>query len=1414
MSHPCRLLLRAPPHLPFVQGYPGIPASPSINRKAAGVHGQLELRVGSIPVKAKWVRVEIRKYESLPAGFPNAGTETWDHVGEILTVWKPSDSSKETQAIETSDFPFHLPLPLDIPPSAELPKSTGVRYELVAAICYKQKGGLFKKESYPILKISEPLIIVKNELHSAWPIYNQPSDPRAIEKGYSRIKKFSNDQLILTFHRPSLAFGPNDKIQFSASLKSTKSQAFKLKGFECTMYEVITSIPLSAESLGPKGGKKRKSLQTPVVRSRPISTIKAAVDERIGLGGEKSARIEMLVERALVSVTSAKSLKVEYELEVKAVMDGLRDKVEMGGIMYTVGVYGRGDAAQAIRDIGHVDTLCPSPPPAAPTPRPIDSTPFSGSQPDLPPNARPNQNHLNAPLPQQRPTSGAGSQPLNQGFEPRQGYHRQSSSTSDSTFTTTTTNYNTNEFGMTPQNSQHRPYATMPTSPGQRHANVMFPNPQPSQRPRSVTPTSPSMQSGEPEERYAQSDAGHDTGNNRYSTATMATFGRWDKGLRNAMGSGQGQDGQETMMSLNSSDNAMTPTTPTMPSPSTRQSSPGFMPSRPTSARPNVPPSAFHLSAEQEKSAQRERYENARLAQQPKKADPEIPEIPPPEYAPRVPAQPNRQYTAPSRPVSEYTSNNVSPANSSPKTLSSPRLASPPPGNRMGSSPPASVPETQEHTSAIEEKEAQRKRYEEAGVDASNSSGSKNANATASTKRQSSIIQALKTSPPLLPRSSLQQQQQQQGEASPIPYNAIFSHTRSSSVGLGISSASGSGSGGGNPLSEKEQMKRYYEAQDAVARAQSQSPPASPNKMLGVGSSSALAKKTGNTRPNSPILDDNGASGSGSGPGGSSSARPAQIATIQHDQSSISRPSSPSGSRPPVIDEKEQMRRYYEAQDKVAAASNRGEVSSHFGQELQQQQTPPRQPRQAGSAMDEKEQMRRYYEAQDNVARAHGTNSPNINQAGPSNPTARVSSAVSNANAGAVDEKEQMRRYYEAQDRVANASASASASGSGSAPTSQIVNGSSSGAIRTPPRASTTTAIDEKEQMRRYYEAQDRVARASASPPGPQALAQSRASSSRFAQDTPNTSPEVKHSIEGSGAVDEKEQMRRYYEAQDRVAQANNNPDASPSRSTNANSIRKDTGSGERSGATALDEKEQMRRYYEAQDRVSQSQAQGQAQGQASGSGSEIGSGSRLNSNNRGDPSSPAPILAPPVDSPPAIDSNEKNSSQGYMSAEQEKEMMRKRYEQATNAVDRYNSPSPSPSPPSSPSPGRGGTSSAIPAAAAGIRESNKPRTSLGLASEQMQQRSANTNDQSPGPKRSNTSSETAGYSTFSPPDSPLISRDPTIKAGKARAVDPSTNSTANANTQANPNDTGNAPPPPPLPARPPKEYVELLAHR
>jgi hypothetical protein len=324
--------------LPFIQGFPGIPGGPS--RRPPGVHGTVEIRVGAVPIKAKWVRVEIRKHEVIPPGFKVSSSEersTWEHVGDIHTLWQPSNPNKEFDVLETADFKFFIPLPENIPPSVTMMKDSGIRYELVAAVCYKQKGGMFKKDAASVNKAVEDLRITKHELNSAWPLYNEPESFEAAG---------AKGQVTLTVQRPWSAFGPNDRILLTAVLRSNQPTPFRVKGFECTLLEVVTIT----QSTSSQDKRKSKKAAPPMTKSRTVATARYPIDEKVGRGGEKSARIDipMTPEKLLATVRNGRSIEIGYEMEVKAVCEGMPEVV-VKGMRYIVGPFSRAHSQQAVR---------------------------------------------------------------------------------------------------------------------------------------------------------------------------------------------------------------------------------------------------------------------------------------------------------------------------------------------------------------------------------------------------------------------------------------------------------------------------------------------------------------------------------------------------------------------------------------------------------------------------------------------------------------------------------------------------------------------------------------------------------------------------------------------------------------------------------------------------------------------------------------------------------------------------------------------------------------------------------------------------------------------------------------------------------------------------------------------------------
>lgn len=333
MSGAIKLTFQPLPNVPFLQGWPGIVGHEPW-RKAPAVQGLLEVRPGNHQVKARHIQIELVRIETLPGG--QSGLTT---VGSPVTVWQCAQG-KEWDFLQPADYKFYIPLPLSIPGSVELKvKGGGIRYELVANLAHKPKSGLLRRDSNPITKVQQPIFITKHELHSAWPVYNIPETRSAIA-----------EQLELTVNRNYTAFGPSDRIEVMASLRSSRPKPLKLRSFLLQLIEVTTIRPPTA-----KGGKAN-----PVIRTRVVHEAKTPVGEKIARGEDKKRTVALVIPAGLVAstTTGARLFDLTYELSVTAIMEGTGD-VKVEHMQSTLGIYGRPRAHDVIGQIGVVEALCP-----------------------------------------------------------------------------------------------------------------------------------------------------------------------------------------------------------------------------------------------------------------------------------------------------------------------------------------------------------------------------------------------------------------------------------------------------------------------------------------------------------------------------------------------------------------------------------------------------------------------------------------------------------------------------------------------------------------------------------------------------------------------------------------------------------------------------------------------------------------------------------------------------------------------------------------------------------------------------------------------------------------------------------------------------------------------------------------------
>jgi hypothetical protein len=160
------------------------------------------------------------------------------------------------------------------------------------------------------------------------------------------------DEMELTVQRNYTAFGPSDRIEVLAGLRSSRPKPLKIRAFHLELIEVTTIRPPV-----PKGGKPISTN-----RSRVVHEAKVPVGEKIARTEEKKRPIALVVPAGLIAHTTkgGKVFDVAYEISVKAIMEGMGD-VKLDHLPVTVGIYGRPRAHDMVNQIGMVDALCPVP---------------------------------------------------------------------------------------------------------------------------------------------------------------------------------------------------------------------------------------------------------------------------------------------------------------------------------------------------------------------------------------------------------------------------------------------------------------------------------------------------------------------------------------------------------------------------------------------------------------------------------------------------------------------------------------------------------------------------------------------------------------------------------------------------------------------------------------------------------------------------------------------------------------------------------------------------------------------------------------------------------------------------------------------------------------------------------------------
>ncbi|OJA13603.1 hypothetical protein AZE42_02737, partial [Rhizopogon vesiculosus] len=349
-----KIALQPPPNVDFVVGYPGIPPG-ARDRPQAAVKGAVEVRVGNQGVKAKWVRVELKKIETLPGG--GQTNCYFDFVGRSpVNLWQ---SSEEYGLLESQDLPFEIRIPESIPPSLALEKGVGIRYELVATVCTLGKKGFFRRRKTIVTSSATTINIDKHELHSTWPVYAQPESRFVTQEGVH-----------LTVERQRTCFGPGDRVSVMAILKSDSIHPVVLRGFEFSLKETTVF------RAGPQAGGKRSG---PQVKAGIVGEQKVPLNVTLFAGMQHKAEVGCLIPGTHTTTTlnAARHIDITYAIVVRAWFGSMQSVLMELPVI--VSNWPRSVSEEAVRRIGVAPSLCMVTPSSTAPTVPIPPRPLTGN---------------------------------------------------------------------------------------------------------------------------------------------------------------------------------------------------------------------------------------------------------------------------------------------------------------------------------------------------------------------------------------------------------------------------------------------------------------------------------------------------------------------------------------------------------------------------------------------------------------------------------------------------------------------------------------------------------------------------------------------------------------------------------------------------------------------------------------------------------------------------------------------------------------------------------------------------------------------------------------------------------------------------------------------------------------------------
>lgn len=166
-------------------------------------------------------------------------------------------------------------------------------------------SGFFRKRKSVVSSVQAGIIIDKHELHSTWPVYNQPES-----------RSIVIDSITLTVERSQTCYGPGDRISVMATVKSDSLSTLILRGFDISLRET------TAFKAGHYSSKK---FAPPPPSSVSISESKLPVNTALYGGTHHRAELSCIISptHTTTSLNTARHIDITYVLCIKALIDTL-----------------------------------------------------------------------------------------------------------------------------------------------------------------------------------------------------------------------------------------------------------------------------------------------------------------------------------------------------------------------------------------------------------------------------------------------------------------------------------------------------------------------------------------------------------------------------------------------------------------------------------------------------------------------------------------------------------------------------------------------------------------------------------------------------------------------------------------------------------------------------------------------------------------------------------------------------------------------------------------------------------------------------------------------------------------------------------------------------------------------------------